>query len=100
MTQFNLPLRAVPRAELELNGSRVIEDSKGDEVAYVPFDEHAEEFAKAVNGYDKLRRCLITLIDDLEDMGFDRNDPISGADLVDAIDGHYQRIRTILRRTA
>lgn len=54
MSEFNLPLRAVPRTELEVSGQRVIEDANGDEIAYVGFDEHAEALARAVNGYAEL----------------------------------------------
>ena len=62
MSQFNLPLRAVPRAELEVSGQRVIKDAEGDEVALVGFDEHAEEMARAINGYAALHAAVEKLV--------------------------------------
>jgi hypothetical protein len=52
--QIRTPVRAVPRAELEVSGQRVIEDAAGEEIAYVGFDEDAEDIAAAVNQHAKL----------------------------------------------
>lgn len=50
--------RAVPRAELECSGQRIIEDEKGDEVAYVGFDEDAEFIMLACNAHAGLVDAL------------------------------------------
>lgn len=52
--QLALPLRAVPREELEVSGQRLIEDTASAEVAYVPFDEDAEDIVTACNAYPDL----------------------------------------------
>jgi hypothetical protein len=51
--QIRTPVRAVPRAELEVSGQRVIENAAG-EIAYVGFDEDAEDIAATVNQHAKL----------------------------------------------
>lgn len=53
-----LPVRALPRDEIEVNGGRVIQDARGGEIAYVPFDEDAEYIARAVNAYPAMVAAL------------------------------------------
>ena len=59
---MNKQWRAVPRAELECSGQRIIEDEKGDEVAYVTFDEDAELIVLAVNAHAGLVEALQALV--------------------------------------
>lgn len=53
-----LPVRALPRSEIEVSGSRVLVDARDGEIAYVPFDEDAEYLARAVNAYPVFVRLL------------------------------------------
>jgi hypothetical protein len=55
---INTPVRAAPRDEIEVSGQRVIVDAAGEEIAYVGYDEDAEEIARAVNAHAGLVDAL------------------------------------------
>ncbi|MDR9847055.1 hypothetical protein [Herbaspirillum huttiense] len=55
---MKLPLRAVPRAELEEGGMRLIEDAAGDIVARVFEDEAAEALVLAANNLANMENAL------------------------------------------
>lgn len=67
--------RAVPREELECSGQRIIEDEKGDEVAYVGFDEDAEFIATACNAHAGLVEALKELVNGLRYLGMKDDAP-------------------------
>ena len=46
--------KLLTREQLVLSGNRVLLDEKGDEVAYIPFDEDAEFIEMAVNEHQRL----------------------------------------------
>lgn len=67
--------RAVPREELECSGQRIIEDEKGDEVAYVGFDEDAELIVLACNAHAGLvqgAKVALAMVHGMELAGADK----------------------------
>lgn len=97
MTKPKIPLRAVPREELTISGNRLIEDADGICIAEVYTDQAAEDIVRAVNGYCKLQPLVRQLVSDLIELGFDEDDPVSGADTVDVLCTHFERLQEALK---
>lgn len=93
---MKLPLRAVPRDELEINGFRIIEDGAGHEVGFITFDEDAEDLVNAANNYERLRRTVKSLLGALDNLGFNEDEGVSGADTVDVMDYYNERLIKLL----
>lgn len=60
-------------------------------------EEFAVEIARRLNEGNKARRALLRAVNDLEEMGFDDDDEISGADTVDVVCQLYPIMKAALK---